>query len=370
MLPAVSLFSGAGGLDIGLEASGFQIAACLEQDPVRCATISRNRPDWVVINGDIRDHTTKDILGAAGVARGELALVVGGPPCQPFSKSAFWIPGRLESILDDSRAALLKEYVRVVKEARPRAFLLENVFGLAYSTGRPALDAVIHALEKEGYRIQWKVLNAVGYGVPQKRERLFAVGVRSGTPFRFPDPSHASAQSLGTVTGFQRHVTAGEAIGDLDDGVVREDEKVGGRWGHLLDLIPPGENYLYLTAKRGYPNPVFRWRTRFWSFLLKLSPDKPSWTIQANPGPYIGPFHWRSRRLRVPEIKRLQTFPDNWQFAGEPRKQWAQIGDAVPPLLIRRLGESLVHQVFRKALQPSMRHARKDLRKQTVLPGT
>ncbi len=344
MLDAISLFSGAGGIDIGLERAGFQLRACVESSPIRGKTLLQNRPDWSVICRDIRELSGRDILNEAGLQAGEVDLVVGGPPCQPFSKSAFWVPGRLNSILEDPRASLLKEFIRIVAETEPRAFVMENVFGLAYKTGRLALGAFLETSKELGYSVQWKVLNAVNYGVPQKRQRLFVVGTRVQRSFSFPPPTHFPPTKLSEVAGVSPYVTAGDAIVDLDDGLVHEEERVGGKWGHLLDEIPPGENYLYLTAKRGYPDPQFEWRSRFWSFLLKLSPRLPSWTIQANPGPYVGPFHWQGRRLRISEIKRLQGFPDEWEFAGGPREQWSQVGDAVPPPLMSVIAESLVQQ--------------------------
>jgi len=132
------------------------------------------------------------------------------------------------------------------------------------------------------------------------------------------------------------HVTAGEALA----GLVTDPEPgevVGGQHGHLLEEIPPGENYLYYTAERGYPDPKFAWRSRYWSFLLKLDPSKPSPTIQAQPGPNVGPFHWDNRRLRIPEMKRLFTFPDNFEFGGSRRSVQSQIGNSVPPALARQV---------------------------------
>jgi DNA (cytosine-5)-methyltransferase 1 len=102
-----------------------------------------------------------------------------------------------------------------------------------------------------------------------------------------------------------------------------------------------GENYLYYTAERGHPDPVFTWRSRYWSFLLKLSPDRPAPTIQAQPGPNVGPFHWENRRLRVPELKRLFTFPDDFAFVGRRSSVQAQIGNSVPPLLARQVAEAV-----------------------------
>lgn len=349
VLPAISLFSGAGGMDIGLEQAGFESRVCVEWIDKRVATLNRNRPQWPTICGDIREVSTREILKAAGLKKGEAALVAGGPPCQAFSKSAYWVPGRIESILDDPRALLLREYVRVVKEAAPKAFIMENVFGLAYSHGRPALDAAIATLSKEGYKISYKVVNAADYGVPQRRERLICIGIKGATePFRFPRPTHVEPKPGNSrLVDALPYVTAGDVLADLDDGrPPGKGEEVAGKYGHLLPEVPPGDNYLYYTAHRGHPKPLFKWRSKYWSFLLKLSPDLPSWTIQASPGPYIGPFHWRNRRLRISEVKRLQTFPDDWELAGARGEQWSQLGDAVPCHLAKVFGEAIREQAF------------------------
>jgi DNA (cytosine-5)-methyltransferase 1 len=138
-------------------------------------------------------------------------------------------------------------------------------------------------------------------------------------------------------------VTAGERIGDLDTEENADDAGhfAGGKYHHLLAEIPPGDNYLFLTAKRGHPDPQFEWRKRYWSFLLKLSPDLPSWTIQARRSNNMGPLHWRNRILRIEEVKRLQTFPDGWHLTGTVERQWRQVGNAVPPLLAEVLGTAL-----------------------------
>lgn len=142
-------------------------------------------------------------------------------------------------------------------------------------------------------------------------------------------------------------VTAGEAIGDLDTDANADDAGpfAGGKYHDLLCEIPPGDNYLYFTAKRGHPNPRFVWRSRYWSFLLKLSPGLPSWTIQARRSNNLGPLHWRNRILRIEEVKRLQTFPDAWHLSGTIERQWRQVGNAVPPLLAEALGQALHRQL-------------------------
>ena len=136
------------------------------------------------------------------------------------------------------------------------------------------------------------------------------------------------------------HFTTGQALAGVD-APAESGEVVRGRWGHLLPEIPPGENYLHYTAERGHTDPIFEWRSRYWSFLLKLDPNRPSPTIQAQPGPNVGPFHWENRRLRVPELRRLFTFPDDYAFVGRRGSVQSQIGNSVPPLLAEHVGRSV-----------------------------
>ncbi len=185
-----------------------------------------------------------------------------------------------------------------------------------------------------GYDYDAGVLHAADYGVPQARPRLFIIGARRGEKVpRLPEATHGGKWER-RVTGYanQPHVTAGEALADLVSDP-EPGEAVNGKYGHLLAEIPPGDNYLFYTERRGHPQPLFKWRGKYWSFLLKLSPDKPSPTIQAQPGPYVGPFHWDNRHLRVGEIKRLFTYPDDFEFVGTRSSVQAQLGNSVPPLL-------------------------------------
>ena len=140
-----------------------------------------------------------------------------------------------------------------------------------------------------------------------------------------------------------RAVTAGQAIRRYASARYAEpEEEVTGRWAEHLRTVPPGWNYKAHTAWGGHPHPSFETETRFWSFLLKLNPDLPSWTIPANPGPWVGPFHWDSRRLRTPELAALQGFPHGYRFVGDRRSRVRQIGNAVPPPLARRMVEATV----------------------------
>jgi len=330
--PIISLFTGAGGLDGGLELAGFSVKVAVEPDPIRIRTLQFNKPKWKILKCRLQELTTEEILSEAGLSVGEPALVVGGSPCQPFSKSALWAGIKR----NDPRAHLVIEFARVVSEAQPLGFVLENVPGLAGRLGGRVLNAARKILHDAGYLFEVERLNAADYGVPQKRQRVFVLGFRRdlGIYPTFPEKTHGSQTS-------RQWVTAGQAIGELDDGIVHEDEVPKGKWGHLLKLIPPGKNYLWLTERGGGP-PIFRWRSRYWTFLLKLHPDLPSWTIQAKPGPCTGPFHWRNRKLRIPEVKRLQAFPDSWRLVGSPTQQWAQLGDATPFWLSYLIGRHII----------------------------
>ena len=334
---AISLFSGAGGLDLGVERAGYRCAAAVEVDGDAADTMEKNFDglNAPVIRGDILDVPTREILRAAGLkGRERPDLLVGGPPCTPFSKSGFWLEWKRAGL--DPDASLLQAYTRVLAEAKPRAFILENVYALTYNNkaSRPAFERLLREIDEAGYRCSWAVLNAADYGVPQLRPRLFVVGRPKGQPVpELPGPTHGGRWERRSTGDVERpHVTAGEVL----DGLVTSpepEEVVRGQWRHLLPEVPPGGNYLHFTAERGHPDPVFAWRSRYWSFLLKLDPNRPSPTIQAQPGPNVGPFHWDNRRLRVPELKRLFTFPDDFEFVGRRASVQAQIGNSVPPAL-------------------------------------
>ncbi len=345
-LPAISLFSGAGGLDLGVERAVYHILASVEHDGDACETLKANFRHMSVINDDLRRVPTREILRAAGLRRGEAELMVGGPPCTPFSKSGYWLEYKRSG--NDPEAGLLEHYLRVLREARPRSFCLENVFALAYRNHNARwLKLLLDTFEELGYKVLCKPLLAADYGVPQRRQRLFIVGSLDRRP-ELLSPTHGGPHETRTWNdSLPMHVTTRAAIGNLAGrtDLAEPEEVVAGKYGHLLPDIPPGDNYLYFTAKRGHPSPLFEWRKRYWSFLLKLDPEQPSPTIQAQPGPYVGPFHWESRRLRTIEIKRLQTFPDDWRIFGSRRSVQVQVGNAVPPTLAECVVRSLLGEV-------------------------
>lgn len=352
-LTAVSLYTGAGGIDYGFEAAGFETRVAVEMDEDCCETLRANR-DFPVICEDIHETTSEEILEAADLKVGEASVLHGGPPCQPFSKSGYWKRG--DSLrLDDSRSTTLHAYMRCVRDQLPEVFLLENVHGINYSGKEEGFrflqDATQRINREEGtdYTISWEVLNTADYGVPQARKRFFLVAHRDGGRFEFPSPTHTEnsendPQKTILDGELEPYVTAWEAIGEVEPD---EDEslEIGGKWGDLVPAIPEGENYLWHTERKG-GQPLFGWRRRYWSFLLKLAKARPSWTIQAQPGSAIGPFHWESRRLSVEEMARLQTFPKNLTYVGGRTSVQKQLGNAVPSLMAEMLARAIAEQFF------------------------
>lgn len=350
----VSLFTGAGGLDYGFEAAGFCTCVAVEMDHDCCATLRANRP-WPVIQKDIHQTTSIEIRDTGWIGVGDADVLIGGPPCQPFSKSGYWSNGDTKR-LEDPRAGTLYAYMRCVADLLPKVFVLENVHGIKYSGKEDGfrliehLTAEINRKHGTNYRLSWRVLNAANYGVPQLRERFFLVAHRNGKVFEFPSQTHGAVDTNNSVqaalgsTNIEPYVTAWDAIGGLNT-PKEEDLRVKGRWAELLPSIPEGENYLWHTNRKG-GLPLFGWRTRYWSFLLKLAKNRPSWTIQAQPGPAVGPFHWENRMLSVREMARLQTFPEGITFVGSRRSIQMQIGNAVPSLLAEVIARAIANQFF------------------------
>lgn len=347
----ISLYSGAGGLDYGFEAAGFRTAVALEMDPACCETLRRNRR-WPVIQRSIHAVPSSELLEVAGLKKGETDVLIGGPPCQPFSKSGYWAKGDAAR-LEDTRSDTLGAYMRVLEDTLPKAFLLENVEGLAYSNKAEGLDLLLGLIEQINrrsgtrYRPAFKVVSAAGYGVPQLRERFIMVASREGTPFEFPPRTHRPAEDLAAqldLGALEPYRTTWDALGDLSE-EPGEDLAARGKWAELLPSIPEGENYLWHT-ERGGGIPLFGWRRRFWCFLLKLAKDRPSWTLQAQPGPATGPFHWANRRLSMRELCRIQTFPDDVVIHGNRTVVQKQVGNAVPSLMAEVLARAIWTQLL------------------------
>jgi len=310
---SIDLFSGAGGLSLGMKMAGWSVVAGLECDETAHATAQRNMPDI--------QHACEDVRGIDFRQFRGIDLVAGGPPCQPFSVSG-------KQLGNQDFRDMVPEFIRAVKQAKPRAFLMENVHGLATSRFTPYLHAKIDELAELGYDVHWEVLNSADYGVPQKRLRLFIVGLPAGTPFQFPLPTHGPR-------GRQPYNTVETAL------------------QHCPDDEPNRAKIVY--AK----NPILR-RSPYAGMLLNgkgrpLNPKAPAHTIPATAGgnrthildpngvfkeyhrhlmsggkPRSGEVSGCSR-LTVRQSARLQTFPDWFQFVGKRNEQYMQIGNAVPP---------------------------------------
>jgi DNA (cytosine-5)-methyltransferase 1 len=268
VLRAVSLFAGAGGLDLGVEAAGYSVVSAVENDPVAVETLNRNRARWFPALAEVRPlditqlepRTIVDEMGP-----GEIDLLVGGPPCVAFSKSGFHLDYKREG--RDPKANLLTDYFRFLAELKPKAFLMENVFGLAYrNQSAPFFDQLRTGIEGLGYSVTYQVLNAADYGVSQNRQRLFVIGSRDGRQLAHPLPTHWGAherrQPPIDVDLLLAHVPSSAALSGLST-TPEVGEEVNGKYGHLLAEIPPGGNYLHYTEHEGHPRPLFKWRSRY-----------------------------------------------------------------------------------------------------------
>jgi DNA (cytosine-5)-methyltransferase 1 len=344
----LSLFTGAGGFDLGLEVAGFVPVLCVEVDPDSRETLSHNRPSWPLSQpGDVHQITPNGLLRQTSLKPRQLTLLAGGPPCQPFSKSVQWSTGDTPR-LRDPRARTLLAYLRVVEVMQPQVLILENVKGFTFDgkdEGWRLLENGLNAINRKrhtAYVPQIITLNAADYGVPQVRERVFLIASIDGKQVEMPEASH------GSLPDKKPYVTAWDVLAELDHDEWPSELNASGRWARLLPSIPEGMNYLWHTprnlARGGMP--LFGWRTRFWSFLLKLAKRQPSWTIQADPGPATGPFHWKSRLLSVEEMCRLQTFPRRYQIIGSRRSAQRQVGNAVPSAIGELLGREIRRQLL------------------------
>jgi DNA (cytosine-5)-methyltransferase 1 len=339
----LSFFSGAGGLDLGFHNRGFEIVYANELVPLFCKTLEANKGAYVSEITSIQSGDIRQIDPA--VLPSDIDLVIGGPPCQTFSASgrrAGGAAGRL-----DARGTLFQAYSRIISTIHPKCFLFENVRGILGTNKGQDWQEIVQTFREIGYKLSYRILDANDFGLAQQRERMFLVGHRLEEDFLFPRPTH------GPDSPSKRpHITAGEALEGVSQTEDVEKLKLeGGKYSHLLPLIPPGDNYLYFTAKRGYPEPIFAYRSRFSDFLYKASPNRSIKTLIASPGKYTGPLHWENRYFSVAEYKRLQGFPDDYQFCGNRAEQIQQIGNSVSPKIAEKMAEAIAIQLFDRQLE-------------------
>lgn len=337
-IQAISFFSGAGGLDIGTQLAGVKIISTLDFDKDSIETIKSNNYFFHSehILEDIRNIKPLDYKKIIAKNNPEKLLLVGGPPCQPFSKAGYWQTHENRLGADDPRN-MIGSYLKFISEIKPDGFVLENVESILHPKNINAVEDLIEAIEKLKYNYQICKVNAIDYGIPQKRKRVFIIASKK----KFKGgllKTHGTEDEIKINPLLKPYERVIDWIGKFEDEQYSDNyDSAEGKYYENLKEVPPGSNYIALTERRGYPNPPFVAGKRYWSFLLKLHPLQPSWTIIASPGHWEGPFHWSSRRLRLKEIAAIQTFPEDYIFKGSRRSIQKQIGNAVPCLLGKQI---------------------------------
>jgi DNA (cytosine-5)-methyltransferase 1 len=358
---AIDLFCGAGGLSEGFRQAGFTVLAGNDFDDFAGQTFSATHPDAVFIGGPIQNITAKQLLKAAGLKRGELDCLIGGPPCQAFSVYNH------QRGMHDERSGLFREYLRIVEGLQPKWVVMENVTGITSVGGGQAVEEILSGLAEHGYQVETRVLKAEEYGVPQERRRILFIGNRLGLPIVWPEPTHGPDRALPYVTvwdalsdlpallngedrgtmpyacppknDYQRYLR-GPSVQVLNHSAPRLSKvnlqrmkhiPQGGSWRDIpFDLLPEGMK----RAKRSDHTKRYG----------RIQPEGLSCTIltkcDIHWGAYIHPF--QDRTLTVREAARIQSFPDWFCFAGPRTEQYVQVGNAVPPLLGRQIGLAVI----------------------------
>lgn len=342
--PVISLFSGAMGLDLGLNEAGLRVT--VSQDVDRWCVETMRSNGHLALGGDIRaliaaDASCDFLLRAAGVDQKSVFAVVGGPPCQSFSTA-----GKRKGV-EDERGQLYQEFIKVVAAIKPRFFIMENVKGLASmpanpndKESKPVLDTILEAFTDIGYTTVHGVLDAVHYGTPQFRERLVIVGSRDGEDIFLPEPTHFHRHQNPLL----RWKTLGDTIMDLEKVGVHANFSPAVK--RFLALVPEGGNWKHL-PKELIPEAMggaFDSGGGKVGFYRRLNFSEPSPTLVTSPIQKATMLCHPTelRPLSVLEYARLQQFPDSWKFEGRSADCYRQIGNAVPVPLGRALGQMLI----------------------------
>lgn len=356
----IDLFCGAGGLSEGFRQAGFHVLAGQDFDEQAGKTFAATHPEATFIGGPIQNVTAQQLLKVAGKRRGEIDVIVGGPPCQGYSVYNH------QRGVDDPRAGLFREYLRIVEGIQPRWIVMENVTGITSIAGGNIVHEIKSAMAELGYRVDMRVLKAEEFGVPQERRRVFFLATRTDAPILFPEPTHGP--------GLEPFVTVWDAISDLPvlqngdayaprpyrktaqnsfQALLRGDCRVaanhsasrlakineermrhippGGSWRDIpRELLPAG----MLKAKRSDHTKRYGRPRKTDLACTVLTKCDVHW------GAYIHPVE--DRAFTVREAARLQSFPDFFEFQGSRTEQYVQVGNAVPPLLGKRVAECLL----------------------------
>lgn len=342
---AISLFSGAGGLDLGVEAAGFTTRLCTDIDDFSCKTLLHNKElrkrdlvhpflsEAVIKQKNIKEYTTEEILSDAGLTRDQVDLVYGGPPCQAFS-----VFGKRQGI-NDPRGTLLWDYIRVIREIKPKCFIFENVAGILTIDNGEIFKTLLEELESDEngnkqYTVSHALLNAAAYGIPQYRQRVIVYGIRGDTPVAIPQATHYPYPE-NPMQDLLPPVTVGDALRGLP---LEADGSLPNHVGRVHGAA----------VRERYRNLAFGERdskTR----INKLDPERPSFTIVVGSDHGGGKGHvhpYVPREVTPRESARMQTFPDFWEFTGTSRHPIRQVGNAVPPLLGGIVATQLMKSAF------------------------
>lgn len=362
---ALSFFSGAMGLDLGLEKAGIEISLACEVNKYCRQTITENRPNTALL-GDISLYNAQDILDYAGLAKDDIDIIVGGPPCQSFSTAG------ARRGFNDERGDVLLKFLEIILEIRPKYAVIENVRGLlsAPLKHRPhierspeslplsqeelpggALLHILNLLRSGGYQVSFNLYNSANYGVPEIRERVVIICHRDGDKVPYLSPTHSENGEF----GLPRWKTLRDAISSLNPEealhVNFPEQRLkyyrllgeGQYWKHLPEELQKealGKSYYSGGGKTG--------------FLRRLSWDKPSCTLVTHPAmPATDICHpTYNRPLSIQEYKRIQQFPDDWKVCGSIVDQYRQIGNAVPVGLGEAIGKTLLAHMAQEAKEP------------------
>lgn len=370
----IDLFAGVGGLSLGFEQAGFDVMAAVEYDPIHAAAHAFNFTECAVMARSVVGLSGIEIRQAANIGNKRVEVVFGGPPCQGFSLIG-------QRILDDPRNALVREFVRIVRELDANYFVFENVKGLTVGSQRRFLEELIESFREIGYnvRMPWRVLNAVGYGVPQSRERLILIGAKKGLRLpQYPAPSTIRPLTDEKLAGLVLGPNCEDALGDLPDAeafddLSRSDEVAVDGWaprsayaaemrcstpsawhfGHRREWNPDvltasqRSNHTDISRRRFSETPpgTVEAISRF----LKLDPAGVCNTLRAGSDAARGaftsprPIHYRFHRcITVREMARLHGFPDWFRFHATKWHGARQVGNAVPPPLARAIATEIV----------------------------
>lgn len=354
-LKAVSIFTGAGGLDIGFERAGFQILSTLEIHPsyhqtivankLKKIRISHNSNDYYfegtnVLNEDVRKVSANQLFASDF----DIDCLIGGPPCQAFSSA-----GKQESIFDD-RGQLIYEYLRILKEMRPKTFLFENVRGLVTAKGRnnepgEILIDLLSLFEKSGYNCRVALLNSADFGAYQRRVRCFILGSRiAAAPF-FPMATHSKNATEGSLfePGKEKWKSLGEFLKKYGSNNPEEWTRPTATLENQLSDVEEGKG-LRSVGRAEATRPNGHWGYRQGTFIADLS--LPARTVTGSSSQdWIRLSDGSLRRLTLKEVAGLQGFPDEWEFCGSKSDQFQQVGNAVPAIFGEVLGKTLAYYI-------------------------